>query len=112
LQLQRMGAEALSRKDLADKVGLSDDERERVRGIVEEARENMPRPEDGQRLDREEMMKAHQEMVATINGKVFKMLTSKERSKWDQLCGKPFKFDESYRPEPNRRPQVDDGKGR
>lgn len=96
LQLQRMGAEALSRKELADKLGLSDEERERVRGIIEEARENMPRPEPGDQMDREKMRKAHQEMVAKLNEKVFKVLTAKERSKWDELTGKPFKFDENW----------------
>ena len=112
LQLQRMGAEALSRPEIADKVGLSDDEVSKVRDIVDSARQDMPRPERGQQPDREKMMKTHQEMVAKINDKVFAILTSKERSAWGRLCGKPFKFDENYRPEPPRPEGGDGGEGR
>jgi hypothetical protein len=112
LQLQRMGAEALSRPEIADKVGLSDDELDKVRSIVDDARQDMPRPEQGHQPDREKMMKAHQAMVAKVNDKVFAILSSKEFSKWKELTGKPFKFDENYRPEPPRREGGDGGEGR
>ena len=105
LQLQRRGAEALSRKEMADKIGLSDEERERIRGIIEEARESLPKPDPGQRMEPDQMMKAHREMVEKLNEKVLKLLSSKERAKWEELTGKPFKFDETYRPEPPRTPE-------
>ena len=112
LQLQRMGAQALMRPEIADKVGLSDDKVAQVRDIVDEARRKMPRPESGQLPDREQMMKARQAMVAEVNDKVVAILTSKERSQWDRLCGKPFKFDENYRPEPPRYEGNGGGEGR
>ncbi len=111
LQLQRMGAEALMRPEVADKVGLTDDEIAKVRDIVDEARQEMPRQEQGQQPDREKMMKAHLAMVAKVNDKVFAILSSKERSQWDRLCGRPFKFDENYRPEPPRFEGSDGGAG-
>lgn len=112
LQLQRMGAGALSRPEIADKVGLSEDEVSKVRDIVDEARQGTQRPEPGQQPDREKMMKAHEAMVARVNDEVLAILSSKERSQWDRLCGKPFKFDENYRPEPPRYEGNGGGDGR
>lgn len=102
LQLQRMGAEAMPRPEVAEKLGLSPGEIDKICGVIDEAHQTMPRPEQGQRPDRAKMMKAHQEMLAKINDKVFPMLTSSELSKWRDLTGKPFKFDETYRPQPPR----------
>jgi len=99
---------ALMRKDIADKVGLSDDERQRLRGMVDEAMESMPKPEQGERPDR----KAMEEFHAKLNAQILRSLTSRERGKWDDLTGKPFKFDENWHPQrPQGGPGGDRGRG-
>lgn len=106
LRLQEMGAQALGRKELADKVGLSDEDRMRIRGMVEEAMESMPRPEPGERPDPEAMHRAHEAMRAELNQRILSSLTSGQRAKWEALCGKPFKFDTNWRPP---QPPMQDG---
>jgi hypothetical protein len=41
---------------------------------------------------------------AQLSNDILATLSSKERAKWNELCGKPFKFDENWRPKP---PQGD-----
>lgn len=98
LQLQMMGAQALCRKDVADKVGLSDEERSHVREIIDDAMQSMPRPQPGERPDFEAMRRAHEEMKARLNDKILGGLSSGQRAKWQALLGKPFRFDENWRP--------------
>ena len=102
LRLQRQGAEALSRKEIAEKAGLSDEHRQLIRGILEEARENAPHPQPGERPDPQEMKKQMDAFRADLNKKVLAVLSSTERSKWEAMLGKPFKFDENWHPEPPR----------
>lgn len=109
LRLQRQGAEALVRKDVAQQVGLGDELRQQIRGMIEEMRENMPRPEPGERPDPEQMHKAHEKMRAELNAKVLGLLSSKQLAKWRELTGREFKFDESIRPP--RPPQPPQGGG-
>lgn len=94
LRLQREGAMALMRRDIAEKIGLSDDERQQLRGKIEEAMESMGRPEQGERPDRKSMEAMH----AKLSDQVLRSLSSKQRSKWESLTGKPFKFDENWHP--------------
>ena len=98
LRLQHEGATALMRKDVADRVGLSDEDRQRLRGLVEEARERAPRPQPGEQPDPEAMRRAHEAFRAQLNEKVLASLTDAHRAKWRQLLGQPFKFDENWRP--------------
>lgn len=95
LRLQRQGALALIHKEIADKVGLSDDERQRIRGMIDEAMEPQRDMQDGP-PDRKAMEAKH----AQLNRDILESLSSRERAKWDELCGKPFKFDEKWHPEP------------
>ena len=99
LRLQREGGMALMRKDVADQVGLSDEERQRIRGMVDEAIESMHSQQGQQGLTMQEKHKK-------LSDQILAALTSAERSKWDALCGKPFKFDENWRPQ---RPQGGPG---
>jgi hypothetical protein len=103
LRLQREGGMSLMRKDIAEKVGLSDDERQKLRGMVDEAMQAM-RPDQGQDgpPDRKTMEAMHKKLSEQILGS----LSSKQHSKWNDLIGKPFKFDENWHP---RRPQGGPG---
>ena len=102
LRLQRDGAMALSRKDIADQVGLSDDERLKIRGMIDEARDSM-RPDQGGQPGQPPSRQEMEEMHKKLNDQILSTLSSKERSKWEELCGKPFKFDETWHPQGMRR---------
>jgi hypothetical protein len=94
LRLQREGAIALVRKEIADKVGLSDDDRYKIRGMIDEAMESHHGDQDGP-PDPNEMRDFH----TLLGQKILKSLSSSQRSKWENLAGKPFKFDEKWHPQ-------------
>jgi len=94
LRIQREGALALMRPDIGDKVGLSDRDRDRIHDMIDSAMDSM-RPQDGDRPDHESMEKMH----AKLSDKILSSLSSKQRSKWNDLAGKPFKFDANWHPE-------------
>jgi hypothetical protein len=108
LRLQRQGAMALTRKDIADQVGLTDDERLKLRGMIDEAMDSM-RPQDNQQIGqggvqmRRPDPQAMESMHEKISDQILRSLTSKQRAKWNDLVGKPFKFDENWRPQPRTR---------
>lgn len=96
LKLQMRGAGVIGSPEIADKLGLSDDQRGRIREIFENDRPPMPPPltDGGERPDpqrmRDEMRKHREE----IEGKVLAVLTKDQRAKWDAMIGKPFKFEQ------------------
>jgi len=109
LRLQREGGMSLMRREVANQIGLSDGERQRIRGMVDEAMESM-RPE--QAKDGPPDRKAMQEMHKKLSEEILGALTSKERSKLEELCGKPFKFDENWHPQrPRGGPEGADRRG-
>jgi len=95
LRLQRQGGMALGRREIADKVGLTDDERQRIRGMIDEAMEPQRDMQDGP-PDRKTM----EAKRAKLSAEILKSLSSSEKAKWDEICGKPFKFDENWHPKP------------
>jgi hypothetical protein len=111
LRLQRQGAMAVLRKDVADQVGLSDEERQQIRGMVEEMHESMPREDQMHPVGPDEMRQKMQDFHKQLNDKVLARLTAKERAKLEELCGKPFAFDEKWRPEPPKPPYQPQGGG-
>lgn len=102
LQLQQQGAAALTRPDVADKVGLSQEQKDKIRQIQQESfaslREAMQAARTGQGADRqaatsqirEKMMKAREE----ANAKIIGVLSSEQRKKWDDLLGPAFNFEQ------------------
>lgn len=92
LKLQMRGAGVIGSPEISQKLDLSEDQRDKIRGIFENDRPPMPpqgdRP-DPQRM-RDEMRKHREE----IEGKVLAVLTKGQRAKWDAMLGKPFKFEQ------------------
>lgn len=102
LQLQQQGAAALVRPDVADRVGLSQEQKDKIRQIQQESfaslREAMQAARTGQGADRqgamaqirEKMMKAREES----NAKIIGMLSAEQKKKWDDLLGPAFNFEQ------------------
>jgi hypothetical protein len=95
LALQMQGAGAVSRPEIAEKLGLSEEQIRQIRDIQMNDRPPRPqgRPEDGlpDMKQMQEQMKKHRE---EIEAKILGVLTSGQKDKWKAMLGKPFKFDE------------------
>jgi hypothetical protein len=130
LNLQFQGAMALMRPDVADKVGISDEQHREIRGIIGEVmgrgdgqrggREGADRQrrggQDGVRGQRQGRQGGFQggpgappapmnpeEMEAKkkqINEKIEALLTSKQKKTWKSMQGETFKFEKMERRAP------------
>ena len=93
LVLQRTGAAALERQEVADKLGLTADQKDKIRKIREASR-----PERGafdRNASREEQQKAAaeaRERRAKADADVLAVLTPQQKETWEKLLGKKFDF--------------------
>lgn len=107
LDLQLQGAQAMQRKDVADKVGLSQEKRDQIAELVRKSMEanrpgfGGPPGQRGGFGDPDEMRQRMEEMRAKMeksrkdmNAKILAVLSDAEKSKWKAMLGKEFKFEE------------------
>jgi Spy/CpxP family protein refolding chaperone len=100
LELQQQGTlQALGRKDVAESLKLTDEQKSKVRELQQKAREEMmslfqgggggdrPTPEEMQTR-----MKKMQEMRKANDEKALAVLTDAQKTRWTEMTGKPFKF--------------------
>lgn len=94
ISLQQEGPAALARKEIADKVGLSDSQREKINAILEEQRATMRDmfQGGGGGGDRQAMMETMQKVREETNAKLLAVLTSEQKKTWESMLGKPFQF--------------------
>lgn len=90
LSLQAQGAPAMLRPEIASKLGLTEDQVERMQEEMEMAQV----PDMGQPQRPEDRRKQ-------IESKLFAILTSGQKEKWQSMLGKPFKFPEMQQPRRN-----------
>ena len=85
LKLQNEGGTALSRSSVAEKLSLTDEQREKLKQIEADSqpRIDVPGPPDFGRRE-QERQKQLQEMLAVLN--------AAQKSQWDEMIGKPFSF--------------------
>lgn len=88
ITLQQRGASALADDEVADAVGLTADQKEKVRSINSEMRGLF---QGGGGEDREAMRKKFEEARASSNTKLEALLTPEQQTKWKELNGEPFK---------------------
>jgi hypothetical protein len=90
LQLQREGATALTRDEVAKKVGLKDDQIAKIKKLQESLISQRPQFDPNGDIQaqfqkmRENVTKSQKDMLA--------VLTDEQTAKWKELCGKPFTF--------------------
>jgi len=87
--LQQRGASALADPQVATDLGLTDEQKEKVRAIQEENRGALRGA--GGDGDREAMRKKFEEQRASTNAKLEALLTPEQQTKWKELQGEPFK---------------------
>ncbi|MCB8933092.1 MAG: hypothetical protein M9921_00455 [Fimbriimonadaceae bacterium] len=90
LELQRSGPSALARQDVAEKLKLSDAQKESIQSINQEQQQAMRDMRQSGGVDPEEMAKMREE----TGKKLLAVLTDGQRKQWEGMLGKAFKFDD------------------
>jgi hypothetical protein len=97
LRLQNEGANALMREDIAKTLGLTQDQKNTLQEIqrtnMESMRQAMMDAREGGEFNREEMQGMMEKNRKDSEAKMLAVLTSTQRTQWDAMLGKPFKFD-------------------
>jgi hypothetical protein len=116
LQLQREGATALARKEVADKVGLPEATRAKIETMISQHNDQIRQQFSERPANQEEAQKRAEEMRKgreKLRADILALLTPEQKAKWDALLGKPFEFQQGGggggRPGAGgfQRPQVD-----
>ena len=98
LRLQNEGANALMREDVATKLGLTQDQKNKLQEIqrtsMEAMRDAMQGAREGGEFNREEMQAMMEKHRKDTEAKMLAVLTEAQRTQWTAMLGKPFKFDQ------------------
>ncbi len=95
LALQWDGPSALLRTDIAQKVGLSSQQQQKIRELVQAQSQKMREAFQRARNNPGEREKLRQQMEQNrkdLNNKILALLTPAQKQKWQSLLGKPFTF--------------------
>jgi Spy/CpxP family protein refolding chaperone len=92
LVLQRQGMTAVLDKPVADQLKLTDEQRTKIQGIVDEQRAAMRDMFQSAGGDRQAMMGKMQEMRKQTDDKIAAVLTDDQKSQWKDMTGAPFTF--------------------
>lgn len=96
LQYQAMGLRAFTNEAVVKELGLSEDQVEKIRGLLPQRRQGGEGgPGAGQNVTPEERQKQRAEAMK----KALEVLKPDQRAKWEKMIGKPFHF-----PAPSRGP--------
>lgn len=99
IELQMASAQALNMPRVANALKLTDEQKEKVRDIVQEGGEQMRAIFQGAQDDREGAMKKMAELRKSTHEKAVKLLTDEQKKSYDELLGKPFEV--KFEPRPN-----------
>lgn len=105
LLLQQQGPGSILRKDVALELDLRESQRQKIEEIQRSMFESMRPDPNGERPDPAEMRAKIEKARKETGEKILAVLTSDQRSKWQSMLGKEFKFD------PNIRPNMPGGPG-
>jgi hypothetical protein len=93
ISLQQRGGQALADPEIAQALGLSTEQKDRIQAIQEASQNEMRElfqagAADG---DRQEMQKKTETLRAAVNDKSTAVLSAEQQTKWKELNGEPFK---------------------
>jgi len=99
LDLQQGGSQALSRKDVAEELKITDEQKGKLTALQTEQREAMGQIfrsggnfQDMTEDERAAFRKKMGDMRKSFNDKAFAVLTADQTKKWKEMLGEPFKF--------------------
>jgi Spy/CpxP family protein refolding chaperone len=101
ISLQQQGLRALANPEVADALKLTDEQKDKVKAVGEEARKEM-QALFGAGLERDEARKKMEEIRKASDEKLMGILTDEQKTKFKELQGEPFKGE-------IRRPQFGGG---
>jgi hypothetical protein len=94
LRLQWVGVSAAARPEVGEKLGITEDQHERIREIMEQNRP--PRPEPGQQGQQPDPAQMERQREA-VNRMIETVLTSQQKVKWAEMIGPKFEFERPSR---------------
>ncbi len=101
IRIQLMGIRALEDPEVAEKLNITDAQKEKIRQVQEQAREKMReafqgmRGGQGQRPDPQAMREQFTKLREQIEKDVLAVLTPEQKKKFEELKGEPFELDRS-----------------
>lgn len=98
IEIQVAGPNAFGMPRVQEALKLTDEQKEKVRGISQETREAMTGLREEFQNDREGAMKKMAEVRKGAAEKAMALLTEDQKKDWKELTGEPF----DYKPEPPR----------
>jgi Spy/CpxP family protein refolding chaperone len=90
IQWQQEGARAFADPEVADALKLSDEQKDKVKAVREEAQKEMRALRESG-ASREEVRKKFEEIRKASSDKLMGILTDEQKTKWKELQGEPFK---------------------
>jgi hypothetical protein len=90
IQLQNAGANSFLATEVQDKLKMTSEQKDKVRGIVEDSRDQMREIMQGFQDDREGAMKKLTELRKEIAKKATDVLTADQKTTWKEMIGAPF----------------------
>jgi Spy/CpxP family protein refolding chaperone len=90
ISLQQQGARALGTPEVADALKLTDEQKDKVKGIQEESAKEFRELFQGGG-DRDEVRKKMEALRKSTEEKLMGVLTDDQKTKWKELQGEPFK---------------------
>ena len=89
IRLQMQGPMAFMRPEIAQKLGLTDDQKDQIRAVFDKERPSGPPPNPGDGAD---FRKTMAERRARIEKGVMAILTDDQKKTWQSMVGEPFKM--------------------
>ncbi len=96
IALQVEGYAALERPEVADQVGLTKEQRQKIRDILRQAAEKRRGAFQQGQGDRQAAFQRMREIRQWVDGEIEKLLTAEQKKKWQELVGAPFKFEGGF----------------
>jgi Spy/CpxP family protein refolding chaperone len=96
IALQVEGYAALERPEIADQVGLTKEQRQKIRDILRQAGEKRREAFQQGRSDRQAAFQRMREIRQWVDGEIEKLLTPEQKKKWQESIGAPFKFEGGF----------------
>jgi Spy/CpxP family protein refolding chaperone len=90
ITLQLRGGRALTDPEVAKELGLTAEQKQKVKEIQDETAKETAKLRDAG-LDRQEAAKKRQEITKSSNEKLTGILTADQKTKWKEMTGEPFK---------------------
>ncbi|WP_435010041.1 hypothetical protein P12x_001261 [Tundrisphaera lichenicola] len=90
IELQQQGANAITDADVAKKLGITAEQKEKAQTILADSREEMREAFQSAGDDRQAAMAKIQTLRKETNSKVMALMTEDQKKTWKEMTGEPF----------------------